>query len=163
MKGVVVYDSYFGNTKTVAEAIAEQLRAEGWDTELRSVRERGSAPPQGDIMFVGSPVRMGSVTGRMKRYVKRLDEDAWRGRPIVVFTTILQLPENATDAQLRSHEDYDIGAGRKLRDLARSRGLDAVEDHLWVGVEGMKGPLIETGVRETRRFTHGILAAPAGG
>lgn len=159
MKGVVVYDSYYGNTKVVADAIAEQLRAEGCDAELRSVRERRLASPQGDILFVGSPVRMGSVTGRVKRYIKNLDEDAWRDRPIVVFTTILQLPENATDDQIRSHEDYDIGAGRKLGDAARSCGLSVGEDHLWIGVKGTKGPLIETGIQETKRFTHGALLA----
>lgn len=157
MKAVVVYDSSFGNTKVVAEAIAEQLKADGCDIELRSVRERHPAAPEGDIMFVGSPVRWGLVTGRVKRFVKKLDEDAWKDKPIVVFTTILKLRENATEEQLRSHEDYDVGAGRKLRDLARSRGLNAVENHLWVAVEGMKGPLIETGIEETKRFTREIL------
>jgi hypothetical protein len=79
-----------------------------------------------------------------------------------VFTTVLQLPENATDAQLHSHEDYDVAAGRKLRDLARSGGLNAVEDHLWVGVEGLKGPLVETGIEDAKRFTHGVLVSLGG-
>ena len=157
MKGVVVYDTYFGNTRTVAEAIAEQLTEEGHEAELRSARERYPAPPSGDIMFLGSPVRMGSATGRVKRYVMKLDEDAWRDKPIVVFTTILRLPENATEGQRRSHEEYDVAAGRKLRDLVRSRGLDGVENHLSVEVEGIKGPLVETGVQETKRFTHDTL------
>jgi hypothetical protein len=162
MSGVVVYDSYFGNTKTVAEAIAEQLRAEGWDVDPRSVRDSRAAAPQGDVIFVGSPVRMGSVTGRMKRYVKYLDQGAWQDRPIVVFTTILALPENATPDRIRSQEDYDVAAGRKLRDLARAGGLNAVEEPLWVGVKGLKGPLVESGVEEARRFTHGVLVSLGG-
>ncbi len=157
MKAVVVYDSSFGNTKVVAEAIAEQLRAEGCDTELLSVRERRPAPPEGDIMFVGSPVRLGSVTGRVKRFVEKLDEDAWRDRPIVVFTTILKLRDNATDEQKLSYEKYDIGAGRKLRDLARSRGLNAVDDHLGAEVKGIRGPLVETAIDKTKQFTHDTL------
>lgn len=157
MRGFVVYDSYFGNTKAVAGAIVEQLEAEGHEAELRSVREHHREPPQGDIMFLGSPVRMGSVTGRVKRYVKKLDADAWKDKPIIVFTTILALPEDATDERKESREKHDIGAGRKLRDLARSRGLNAVENHLWVDVEGTKGPLVETGIESTRRFTHDVL------
>ena len=39
MKAVVVYDTYFGNTKRVAEAIVEQLRADGHEAELRDIRE----------------------------------------------------------------------------------------------------------------------------
>jgi Flavodoxin domain len=159
MKGTIVYDSYYGNTKMVAQAIAEQLRAEGDEADLRSVRERQKTPPDGDILFLGSPVRMGSVTGRVKKYVKKLDETEWKDRPVVVFTTILALPEDATDAQRHSHDAYDIGAGLKLGELARSRGLRAIEDPLWVEVRGMKGPLVETGVEKTKRFTHELLAS----
>ena len=159
MKAVVIYDSYHGNTKAVAEAIAKELEAEGHGAELRSLREhhRGE-PPQADIMFLGSPVRMGSVTGRMKRYVKKLDSDAWKDKPIVVFTTILMLPKDATEEQKRSQDMWDIGAGRKLRDLAKSRGLNAVESHLWVKVKGMKGPLVETGLDESRKFTRDMCS-----
>jgi flavorubredoxin len=137
MKGVVVYDSHYGNTKIVAKAIAEELKAEGHEAELRSLRAHHPEPPQGDIMFLGSPVRMGSVSGRVKRYVKKLDKDA-------------------TDEQKRSQDKWDIDAGRKLRDLAKSRGLSVVEKHLWVKVKGMKGPLVETGVEETGQFTRDI-------
>ncbi len=82
MKGIVVYDSYYGNTKRVAEAIAEQIKSEGHEAELRSVREDYPSPPQGDFMFVGSPNRMGGVTGRTKRYVKRLDRAVWKDKPV---------------------------------------------------------------------------------
>jgi flavodoxin len=156
-KGVVVYDTYYGNTKAVAEAIAEQLKTEGHETELRSVRERHSTPPQGDIMFLGSPIRMGSATRRVKKFVKKLDREAWKDKPIVVFTTILLQPENATDKQKESREKYDIAAGRKLIDEARSSGLKAVETHLWIDVKGIKGPLVETGVEKTKRFTHDMI------
>jgi flavodoxin len=156
MKGVVVYDSYCGNTKVVAQAIAEELEAEGHEAELRSMREHHAEPPHGDIMFLGSPVRLGSVSGRVKRFVKKLDKDAWKDNPIVVFTTILMLSKDATDEQRRSQDNWDIGAGRKLRDLAKSTGLNAVERHLCIGVKGMKGPLAETGVEETKQFTRDI-------
>jgi menaquinone-dependent protoporphyrinogen IX oxidase len=157
MKGVVVYDTYYGNTQIVAEAIAEELKVEGYDAELRSVREKYPAPPQGDIMFLGSPVRMGSVTRRLKKYVEKVDKGIWKDRPVVVFTTILALPESATDEQKQSRDKYDIAAGRRLSDLARSVGLRAAENQLWVEVKGMKGPLVETGVEKTRQFTRDML------
>jgi len=153
MKGVVVFDTYYGNTKIVAEAIAEQLKAEGHEAELRSVREEYPTPPQGDVMFLGSPVRMGAVTRRVRKYVEKLDADSWKGRPIVVFTTILALPENPTDKHIESREKWDLAAGRKLSDLARSTGLNAVENRLWVEVKGNKGPLVESGVEKTKQFT----------
>ncbi len=121
------------------------------------MRDKYPEPPQGDILFLGSPIRMGSVTRRVKKYVKKLDKKTWKDKPIVVFTTILMQPEKATDKQKESREKYDIAAGRKLRDLARSEGLNAVENHLWVDVKGIKGPLVDTGVEKTKQFTQDML------
>ena len=157
MRGVVVYDSYYGNTKIVAETIAEQIKLEGHETELRSVRDKYPTPPQGDVLFLGSPIRMGSVTRRMKKFIKKLDKKTWKDKPIIVFTTILMQPESATDKQKESREKYDIPAGRKLRDLARSEGFNAVENHLWIDVKGIKGPLVETGVEKIKQFTRDML------
>lgn len=157
MKAVVVYDTYYGNTQAVAEAIAEQLGAEGHEAELRSVREKYPGPPQGDIMFLGSPIRMGSVTRRVKKFVEKLDKGAWKGKPIVVFTTILAQPENATNKQKESREKYDIAAGRGFIEMVRAEGLNVLERHLWVDVKGMKGPLTETGVEQTKQFAHDTL------
>lgn len=157
MRGIVVYDSYYGNTKLVAEAIAEQLKAEGHEVDLRSVRERYANPPQGDVLFLGSPIRMGSVTRRMKKYVRKLDKGTWKDKPAIVFTTILAQPENPTDKQKESREKYDIVAGIRFRDLAREEGLNGIEKHLWVDVKGMKGPLVESGIEKTRQFAHDAL------
>ena len=157
MKGTVVYDSYYGNTKQVAEAIADQLRAEGHDAEVRSIREHHRAEPVGDVMFLGSPVRMGSVTGRVKRFVKKLDANLLKSTPIVVFTTTLKLPDDASDEKRQAQDKYDRAAGRKLRDLAREQGLLAVDDHLWAEVAGMKGPLTEEALPKTKQFTHDVL------
>ncbi len=157
MKAAIVYDSYFGNTKRVAEAIAEELRTEGHESELLSVRDRSSAPPEADVIFLGSPVRMGSVTGKVKKYVKKLGNQAWGSKPIIAFTTTLQLADDATDKQRESQEKYDRAAGRRLGELARSLGLNAPEDRLWVEVEGMKGPLVVSGIEKTREFVRDLL------
>ncbi len=157
MRGVIVYESYYGNTKIVADAIAEELKSEGHEAEVRDVREKHLPPPQGDILFLGSPIRLGSVTRKMRKFVDKLDAGPWRGKPIVVFTTILQLPENATDKQKESRERYDIPAGGKLGEIAKSKGLEVMEDRLWVEVKGLKGPLVETGVQKTKEFVRNLL------
>lgn len=156
MNAVVVYESRYGNTKAVAEAIAGEVGAAGHAVELRDVRDRG-AEPTGDILFVGSPVHLGSVTGRVRRFVRSLDPAAWQEKPVAVFTTILKLPDGATDEQRRAQEKYDHGAGRKLVDLAAGAGLAAVEPHLAVEVAGMKGPLVGTGLEDARRFAREML------
>jgi NAD(P)H dehydrogenase (quinone) len=157
VKALVVYDSYFGNTKAVAEAIAEQAKSDGLEVETRFVRDR-SAVPSADILFLGSPVRMGSTTGRAKRFVKHLDAGAWSGRPIAVFTTTLHLPDDATQKQRESQEKWDRTAGRKLAELAGSQGLRLAAEPSWVEVEGMRGPVVESGFEQAKRFAHDAIA-----
>lgn len=157
MTGVVVYDSYYGNTQLVAQAIAEELNAQGHSVDLRSVRKKYPSPAQGDILFIGSPVRMGSTTKRVKKYLQKLDKAEWKDKPVVVFTTILALPEDPKPERIESREKYDIEAGHKLVELARAEGLNALADYLWVDVQGNKGPLVDTGIDQTKQFTREIL------
>jgi flavodoxin len=158
VKGIVVFDSYFGNTKRVAEAIVEQIKSEGHEAELRNVREKYPSPPLGDFMLVGSPNRMGSVTGRVKRFVRKLDREAWSNKPIAIFTTVAHRPDGEmTEKQKASYEKWALRAGPKLRDKATDRGLKAVDMVLAVEVGDQKGPLVEGGIEQTKQFTHDFL------
>lgn len=160
MKGIVVYDSYYGNTKKVAEAIVEQIKSEGHEAELRGVREDYPSPPQGDFILVGSPNRFGGVTGRTKRYVKRLDRSVWKDKPVAVFTTVARKPEGElTEKQKASYEKWALRAGPKLRDKAKDRGLKAVDKVLYVEVKDQKGPLVDNGIEQTKQFVNEFLQA----
>lgn len=154
MKGVVVYDTYYGNTKRVAEAIAEQIKAEGHEAELRNVREKYPAPPSGDFMFVGSPIRFAKVTGRTSRFVKKMDRESWRNKPMAVFVTVAPPPENAPEKEKASAEKWVYSGGPKLRDLAKDRGLNVVDKVLHVSVKDMKGPLADNAVEQTKEYVH---------
>jgi flavodoxin len=160
VKGIVIYDSYFGNTRQVAEAIAEEIKAEGHEAELRNVKEESTTPPQGDFMFVGSPVRMGGVTGRTKRYVKHLDGVTWKEKPIAVFATVARRPEGElTEKQKASYEKWALRAGPRLRDKAKDRGFNVVDKVLAVEVTTEKGPLAEGGIEQTKQFAREVLLA----
>lgn len=155
MKGIVAYDTYYGNTKRVAEAIAEQIKADGHGVEMRSVREKYPSPPQGDFLFVGSPNRMAKVSGKTKRFVKKLDVDAWRSKPIAVFVTVLPGPVDEPDEKKKAKADkWVFQAGPKLRDLAKARGLNVVDKILHVTVKDMKGPLADNAIEVTKQYTH---------
>jgi hypothetical protein len=56
-----------------------------------------------------------------------------------------------------SRERYDMAAGRKLAETARSGGLNVLENQLWVDVRGKKGPLVKTWPEESRQFTRDVL------
>jgi menaquinone-dependent protoporphyrinogen IX oxidase len=160
LKGIVAYDTYFGNTRRVAETMVEQIKAEGHEADLRSMREDYPSPPQGDFMFVGSPIRFGGATGRTKRFVKRLDVATWKDKPMAVFATVASPPKGeVTEKQRLNYEKWALKAAPKLRDMARSRGLNTVDMVLSVGVKDQRGPLVDDGLEKTKQFVHDFLQA----
>lgn len=63
MKALVVYESMYGNTRAVAEAIAEGLGG----SPVRAVHEAGEAPEQRDLLVVGGPTHMHGLTTALSR------------------------------------------------------------------------------------------------
>lgn len=56
-----------------------------------------------------------------------------------------------------NYRRWALAAGPKLRDLARSKALSAVDEILYVEVKDQRGPLVDTRVDETKQFTHEFL------
>src|SRR6476661_1065880 len=75
MKAAVVYESWFGNTRAIAEAVARGL-GERYDVTLCSVDDRTPAIDELDLLVVGGPTQvhgLSSVTSR-KAAVEQLGD-----------------------------------------------------------------------------------------
>jgi hypothetical protein len=78
MRVAVVHESWFGNTRKVAEAIAEGLRREG-DVVIMSVDDRPPAIDEFDLVVVGAPTHihgLSSALSRRKAIEQGADVDA---------------------------------------------------------------------------------------
>jgi hypothetical protein len=64
MKAVIVYESVYGNTREIAEAVAEGLR-ERAEVELLPVGEVGTALERADLVVVGGPTHMHGMASRL--------------------------------------------------------------------------------------------------
>ena len=62
MNAIVVYESIYGNTRAVAEAIAEGLGAEGLGAEVLSVGEAAGREVEADLLVVGGPTHMHGIS-----------------------------------------------------------------------------------------------------
>lgn len=156
MKGIVAYDSVYGNTEQVARAIAEQIISDGHEAELISLKGEGSKPAAGDFMFLGSPTRVGRPTGAAKDFVNNLSVDQWKSKPIVVFDTVGPLPKDDEKRKVWL-ERIEKSAASRLRDLASERGLTIHPELLHLAVTGFKGPLAPDALAMARKFTHEFL------
>lgn len=133
MKTVVVYDSVYGNTEAVARRIAQAVEASGHPTELLSVKDALRTNLEGELLVVGSPTRMGTMTGKMKRFLKRMNTEPWKSSTAAAFDTEVQ----------GVIEKGGASAAAKMHDILRSKGLKVHTPVLKIGVTSIRGPLTE--------------------
>ena len=87
MQALVVYDSVYGNTEKVAQAIGEALAAQA---EVQTLRV-GEAKPEHlagvGLLIVGSPTHGSMASPAMKTWLKALAPHSLRGVKVAAFDT----------------------------------------------------------------------------
>ncbi len=73
MESLVVYDSKFGNTKKVAEAIADGLRSYGPVSLLGLDRLLRHDLGRADFLFVGGPTQAHGISARIRTFLDALE------------------------------------------------------------------------------------------
>lgn len=159
MKGVVAFDSVHGNTKIVAEAIADQIRSEGHEVQLINLRESTPSGVAGDFLIVGSPTRAGRPTKEARSFVESLGV-SWKGKPVGTFDTVGPISKDP-EKRAKWMEMIDEGsknAAIKLRDQCTEQGM-RVTSVLHVAVVGFTGPIASDGVQMAKDYAHRFLSS----
>ncbi len=132
MNALVVYDSQYGNTERVAQAIAEALRAFG---RARTVRS-GVAPlvelDEVDTLILGCPTQGWRPTQTMRDFLENTPAESLRRLAVVCFDTRLHKPRWLTGSAAAV-------LARKLKQ-AGVRSLMPPESFFVVATEGPLEP-----------------------
>jgi len=92
MNALVIYDSQFGNTKRIAQAIVAALSDFG---EARAVRVDPTQPfaCEGvDVLILGCPTQWRRPTPAMRSFLKKLSPEALSNLAVACFDTCLPWP-----------------------------------------------------------------------
>ena len=111
-----------------------------------NLKESASPKLNGDLMFLGSPTRYFGPTSKAKGLLKDMKQLGWKDQPIVLFDTMMGVPDQMSERNKGKWASK--GAAPKLRDIARSNGLNAKDMVLHIGVKGLKGPLTDKAAEE---------------
>jgi Flavodoxin domain len=171
MTVLVVYESMYGNTRAIAEAVAEGLG----DVQVFPVARASERPEQPDLLVVGGPTRMHGLATSLSRRMSveaakedggvSLDPDAAAGpglrRWLHELPKAAAGPAAAFDTRLDRSPTVAGSAARGIARRLRHRGYEVMGTESFL-VEDAEGPLQE-GEAERARAWGAELALGSGG
>lgn len=163
MKALVIYDSQYGNTAQIAQAIADGLKSGATSTIEVALRKIGDAQPEQlseqDVLIVGSPTQRFNATSAMRDFLKGIPRKALTGITVAGFDTRL------TEEELHSHgallgklvDWFGYAAPRISEGLEKRGGQVAIPpEGFYVG--GTEGPLLEGELERAAVWARQVLA-----
>ena len=143
MKGIVVYDGSHGNTKKIAETIAETLKESGLEVDNFYVKDvKKLSTKDYDFMVLGSPTRFGTMSFAVKGFLGKVKSKEWMNKPFAAFDT--ELHENI--------EKKEGSAAEKIAEKLGEKQMNQMLPVLKAVVLGMKGPLQEGEIERAREY-----------
>ena len=152
MRNLVIYDSLYGNTERVAQAIAQATHAklEPLAHLKRSMLEAA------DLIFVGSPTQGGRPTPPLKEFLDQLPEHSLRHRWVAAFDTRYTATEHNFFLRLIM-KLAGFAAPRIADQLIDKGGQLAAEPEGFI-VHDSKGPLKTGELQRATDWAKGCLA-----
>ena len=146
MRALVIYDSIYGNTEKIAQAIASVL-GERAAVDLAKVGQDEPVDWSGfELVVMGGPIHRVNLSAAMKALLKEIPKRALRGASVAAFETCYRNPRWQRGA-----------AARKLARKARKFGGRLVVPAESFFVVGREGPLEEGEEERARQWAHAIL------
>jgi len=143
MKRIVVYDTSYGNTKKIAETIAETLKESGIEVDLFYVKDvKKLSTKDYDFLVLGSPTKFGAMSFAIKFFLGRVKSEEWMNKPFTAFDT--ENPENM--------EKEEWSAAEKIAEKLRDKKMNQLLPVLKALVFGQKGPLVEGEIDRTKDY-----------
>lgn len=150
---VVIYDSVFGNTAKISEAIGEATGA-----QVLSVTDATEADLEGlNVLFVGSPTRGFRPTPAIMSFLNGLEPDALSGVKGAAFDTRFPV-DKAGSGFLRFMIRLFGYADAKIAKAMQKAGATMALENEGFGVTGSEGPLIEGELERAQDWARQILA-----
>lgn len=151
MQALVVYDSVFGNTEKVAQAIAQALGCE-------AVRLAQAAPAQlagVELLVVGSPTRAFRPLPSVKTWLAGLP--ALQGVRVAAFDTRMAMNDQVPGILRLFSRIFGYAAGPIAAKLTGKGGVQAVAPEGFI-VLGSEGPLREGELERAAAWAQRLVA-----
>ena len=153
MKTVIIYDSVYGNTGAIAEAIAAALGSEASLIQVAkaTVEDIASA----DLVIIGTPTHAGRVSEAVKNFLTQVPAEVYFDKHIAVFST--GIPSEGMNFFLRLIiKTLGYAAVPTMAVLAKKRAIVAGEP-INLLVKGKEGPLLPGEIERAVAWARSIV------
>ncbi|KHL02951.1 flavodoxin family protein [Sinomonas humi] len=147
MEAVVVYESNFGNTRKVAEAIARGLGPGSHVVEAEKFNAGHLKP--GQLLIVGSPINAWRPLPEISGWLEALAPDALSGIRATSF-----------DTRVKSFFHGD--AAKKIAHALEAAGAEQAAAPTSYFVEGKEGPLLDGELERAEQWGAQLAAEKVG-
>lgn len=154
MKGLVVYDTSYGNTQKFGESIADTLKESGVEVDLFHVKDvkRISASDY-DFLVVGSLTRINTMSFAVRGFIGKIKGEEWRNKPFSSFDTELQ-----SVIEKGGKGRWSGSAAEKIAKKLSEKGLKQILPVLKTAVLDTKGPLKEGEIENTEKYARELAS-----
>jgi flavodoxin I len=145
MKTLVVYDSHYGNTKTIAQIIGDALPDE---VEVLYVKDAKAADLEAyDLVVAGAPTHGAKPSPDMQGFLDQIQARALEGIKVAGF-----------DTRMTSKLITIFGtAAPKITKALKEKGGTLVGEPLGIYVKGGEGPLKDGEIERAAAWAKGLV------
>jgi flavorubredoxin len=132
-KGIVIYDSNYGNTDKVARALATGIEQGGVETDCVNINEADVEKlKEYNLLVIGGPTHIASMSKPMKEFLEKIKVTDMTGAKGFCFDTRNPSRFNAFDLN---------SAAKRIEKKMRKMKVKMIRPRESALVEGREGPL----------------------
>ncbi len=153
-KALIVYDSLFGNTKKIAEAINEGLSNQ-YDSKLMSVKDVKFTDLKSiQMLILGSPTHGGRYSEPVKAFFDTLPDKSLEGIKASSFDTSIPVDDKGWFIRMLI-KMFGYAAPRISKELSKKGARIMDSETFWV--LDREGPLKEGETERARKWVAGLV------
>ena len=157
MHVLVLYRSWYGNTRAVAETMAERLRSRGHQATVQDVRQPLPDLAAVDRVLIGAPTRFARVAFSAASALRKLRHRGLGKKLVGIFDTCGPLPKTPQEME-ENRKWLEPGAVGILLAKARALGLNVFPETLRCAVAEFKGPIVDGDLEKAAAFAERFAA-----
>jgi flavodoxin len=158
MRTLIIYDSQYGNTEKIAQAIGDVFREQG-EVEVIKVGEARQEMLVGiDLLIIGSPTQQFRATESMRLFLKNMPKEVIKGKRVAAFDTRLTQAFVDKHPPLSFFERIFGYAAERIAKELKDKGGELVVSGEGFYVDDTEGPLVQGELERAEQWARKLFA-----